>query len=85
VSNKIEISPKSPRGHPLTAAPIASVRKVNPDIINIPHVLILVKEYLSARQPRVGFAKPNPTPLTRARGKKLSEAKLSNSLPKYNL
>jgi len=23
-------SPKSPRGHPLTAAPIASVRKVNP-------------------------------------------------------
>lgn len=38
----------------------------SPDIINIPQVLIFETEYLSARQPRVGFAKPSPTPLTRA-------------------
>ena len=38
----------------------------SPEIIKIPHVLNFEREYLSARQPRDGFAKPIPTPVTRA-------------------
>ena len=37
-----------------------------PEIINIPIVLNFDKEYLSARQPMLGFASPTATPLTRA-------------------
>ena len=40
--------------------------RILPEMINIPKVLTFDKEYLSARQPRVGFARPNATPLTRA-------------------
>jgi hypothetical protein len=40
--------------------------KHKPDIINIPNVLNFEREYLSAIQPRLGFASPNATPLTRA-------------------
>lgn len=40
--------------------------KIIPEIRNIPKVLTFDKPYLCNRQPRVGFASPKATPLTRA-------------------
>lgn len=39
---------------------------IQPEITNIPKVLNFDREYLSARQPTLGFANPNATPLIRA-------------------
>ena len=47
----------------------------SPEMINIQNVLTFDKWYLSARQPRVGFANPRATPPIRAghRVKKMDE------------
>lgn len=42
------------------------MNRTPPEIKKIPEVLNFDNEYLCARQPRVGFAIPNTTPLIRA-------------------
>ena len=56
-----------------------------PDIINIPTVLNFDRWYLSARQPRLGFASPNITPPTRAADNKMQEENHNYSTMMINL